>query len=328
MKILIIQTAFIGDVVLSSPLIESLKASYPSSEIHFLVKKGNEALLQDHPHLARVHVLDKKKKISSIVHLIRAFRNERFDFIINTHRFLSSGLITIFSKGQNTVGFDKNPLSVFYSIRIPHVISEQGEQHEVDRNSKLIESLVTHQVRRPRLYPREIDYEKVPDYSYICIAPCSIWFTKQWPLEKWVDLVNGMPSSIVIHLIGGPADVSTCEEIKSKVENTDQVIISAGKGHILTSVALIEKAKMTFTNDSAPMHFASAVNAPVSAIYCSTVPSFGFGPLSDQHFVFETDKDLDCRPCGLHGKKQCPEGHFNCSEIDFKKILSSLTNQE
>ena len=85
---------------------------------------------------------------------------------------------------------------------------------------------------------------------------------------------------------------------------------------------------MTYTNDSAPMHFASAVNAPVSAIYCSTVPSFGFGPLSDQHFVFETDKDLDCRPCGLHGKKQCPEGHFNCSEIDFKKILSSLNDQE
>ena len=79
---------------------------------------------------------------------------------------------------------------------------------------------------------------------------------------------------------------------------------------------------MTFTNDSAPMHFASAVNAPVTAIYCSTLPSFGFGPLSDDAHTVETDEKLPCRPCGLHGKKECPQQHFKCSDINVDKILA------
>ena len=324
MKILIIQTAFIGDVVLSTPLIESLKASYPSSKIHFLLKKGNERLLDGHPHLEKVHVLNKQQKFSGILQLIRSFRKERFDLIVNTHRFLSSGLITVLSNSRKTIGYDKNPLSKLFSIRIKHEISDHGSLHEVDRNLKLIESIAQNPTRQPKLYPRKEDYHQVPDYEYVCIAPCSIWFTKQWPVEKWVDLINKIPPSLKVHLIGGPVDVSTCESIRSKVTDASQIIISAGKGHILSAVALIEKARMTFTNDSAPMHFASAVNAPVSAIYCSTVPAFGFGPLSDRQFIFETNKTLACRPCGLHGKKQCPEGHFNCSEIESKRMLTAL----
>ena len=78
---------------------------------------------------------------------------------------------------------------------------------------------------------------------------------------------------------------------------------------------------MTFSNDSAPMHFASAMNAPVTAIYCSTVPEFGFGPLSDNSTIIETGEKLECRPCGLHGRKKCPKQHFKCSEINIDTIL-------
>ena len=97
----------------------------------------------------------------------------------------------------------------------------------------------------------------------------------------------------------------------------------AGKLTFLESTALISKAQMTYTNDSAVMHFASAVNAPVTAIYCSTVPGFGFGPLSDQSTIVETSENLSCRPCGLHGKKACPEGHFKCSEIAIEQITKA-----
>ena len=84
----------------------------------------------------------------------------------------------------------------------------------------------------------------------------------------------------------------------------------------------MKNAKMNFVNDSAPLHFASAMNAPVTAIYCSTIPAFGFGPLSDISHIAEIDYKLDCRPCGLHGFKACPKGHFKCSEIDVNKIIS------
>jgi heptosyltransferase-2 len=82
---------------------------------------------------------------------------------------------------------------------------------------------------------------------------------------------------------------------------------------------------MNYVNDSAPMHFASAVNAPVTAVYCSTVPGFGFGPLSDNRHLVETPEPLDCRPCGLHGYKACPLGHFNCAhKIQDQQLLQTL----
>jgi len=82
---------------------------------------------------------------------------------------------------------------------------------------------------------------------------------------------------------------------------------------------------MNYLNDSAPMHFASAVNAPVTAVYCSTIPGFGFGPLSDKKFILETKQLLDCRPCGLHGYKACPRGHFHCAwHIADEQLLATL----
>jgi len=84
---------------------------------------------------------------------------------------------------------------------------------------------------------------------------------------------------------------------------------------------------MNYVNDSAPMHFASAMNAPVTAIYCSTLPAFGFGPLSDNRHLVQTTHSLSCRPCGLHGKMACPEKHFQCaSTITTQQLLNTLPN--
>lgn len=98
-----------------------------------------------------------------------------------------------------------------------------------------------------------------------------------------------------------------------------------GQLSFLSSAALMKGAVMNYVNDSAPMHFASAVNAPVTAVYCSTIPAFGYGPLSDESFIVETPIALYCRPCGLHGHAQCPEGHFNCAmQIHVEQLLKTL----
>jgi len=89
----------------------------------------------------------------------------------------------------------------------------------------------------------------------------------------------------------------------------------------------MKSAKMNFANDSAPVHFASAMNAPITAIFCSTVPSFGYGPLSDDAHIVETQETLSCRPCGSHGKKECPQKHFKCGfGIDTNVLLQILNN--
>jgi heptosyltransferase-2 len=103
------------------------------------------------------------------------------------------------------------------------------------------------------------------------------------------------------------------------------IINHSGQLSFLQSAALMKDAVMNYVNDSAPMHFASAVNAPVTAVYCSTIPAFGFGPLSDERFIVEVKAPLDCRPCGLHGYRACPLGHFNCAyKIEERQLLETL----
>src|SRR5581483_11184922 len=114
----------------------------------------------------------------------------------------------------------------------------------------------------------------------------SVWFTKQYPKEKWISFINKIPIEYTIYLIGAPSDNALCESIIHDSKNT-RIINLTGKLHFLQSAALQQSATMNYVNDSAPMHFASAVNAPVTAVYCSTLPSFGFSPLSSKSYVVQ-----------------------------------------
>jgi heptosyltransferase-2 len=323
---LIIQTAFIGDVILATALIEKIHQHYPDAKIDFLLRKGNEGLLVGHPHLRNVLIWNKKEgKIKNLFKMIGQIRGNQYDCLINVHRFASSGFIAALSKAKLRIGFDKNPLSLFLDKKIKHEI---GSLHEVQRNQKLIEELTDAVHTRPKLFPSASDFEKVKSYQvgkYICIAPTSVWFTKQLPAEKWIDFMKSIKGRFDnIYLLGAPSDHHVCESIRL-AEADNSIVNLSGKLSFLESAALMKGAVMNFVNDSAPMHIASAMNAPVTAVYCSTVPSFGFGPLADKSFIVETHEKLSCRPCGLHGYKDCPQGHFKCAySITNKDLLAVL----
>lgn len=329
-KFLVIQTAFIGDVVLATGIIEKLHACYPDAQIDFLLRKGNEALLAGHPFLHEVLVWDKKQhKLRNLKKLIQKVRKTQYDYVINVQRFAATGLLTALSGAKETIGFDKNPLSRWFTRRIPHIVSTAANPlHEIDRNHSLITHLTDDQPARPRLYPSKADYEKVKAYKtarYITISPASVWFTKQYPKEKWVAFINSLPKEIAIYLLGAPSDKELCTFIKAGSQEPNHVTDCSGQFSFLQSAALMQDAMMNYTNDSAPMHFASALNAPVTAVYCSTIPAFGFGPLSDKRSIVEIAEPLDCRPCGLHGYKACPRGHFHCAwKIREDQLLNSL----
>ena len=321
-KFLIIQTAFIGDVILATALIEKLYDYDKNAEIDFLLRKGNETLLENHPKLNKVLVWDKKNdKYKKLFKLITQLRKNKYDFVINLQRFASTGLLTWLSKSKNKIGFDKNPFSFSYNLKINH--SVENGMHEVERNLALLVNFGENNNFKPKLYPNEQNYKNISEYitdEFITIAPASVWYTKQFHKSKWIELINKLKDKKII-LIGAPSDINLCEEIISKSEHKN-IINLAGKLSFLDSAELMKHAKMNYVNDSAPMHLASAVNANITAIYCSTIPAFGFGPLSDNSKVIEIETELDCRPCGLHGKKACPEGHFDCAmKIDVNKML-------
>ena len=330
-KILVIQTAFIGDAILATALLESIHASCPDSAIDVLVRKGNESLFEQHPFLHDVLIWNKKEaKYKGLLSLLSTIRSTKYDVVINLQRFGATGFLTAFSGGGITVGYDKNPFSFLFTKKVPHELD--NGLHEVDRNNSLVSWFASTLKRQPKLYPSMEQYKRVEAYThkpFICIAPNSVWFTKQYLEQKWIAFLNQVPLDYTVYLLGAPSDAISCDRIKSQVASSVQVEILAGKLSFLESAALMEKAAMNYVNDSAPMHIASSMNAPVAAIFCSTVPSFGFGPLSDQSFNIETTAKLRCRPCGLHGYKACPEGHFKCAEgIGVQQLLEVLKTKD
>lgn len=327
-KFLVIQTAFTGDVVLATAVVEKLHHHFPGQQIHFLLRKGNEGLLQGHPFVNKVLVWDKKtQKKRNLLRMALQVRKEKYTHVINIHRFGTSGLITFLSGAKVKAGFDKNPFSFCYTKKVRHIISQPYDEnimHEVQRNQMLIDDITDSVPAMPQLYPGDMDRVHIQQYQlrpYICVAPSSVWFTKQFPAEKWVELINVLPAEYDVYLLGAPSDAALADGIKGKTIHP-AVHNLCGKLNFLQSAALMQGAAMSYANDSAPLHFASAMNAPVTAVYCSTVPAFGFGPLRDNARIVEIPERLYCRPCGLHGHKTCPEGHFRCAmEITNDQLL-------
>ncbi|GMV77402.1 MAG: ADP-heptose--LPS heptosyltransferase [Chitinophagaceae bacterium] len=319
-KILFIQTAFLGDVILATAAIAEAKRIFPNASIDVLVKKGNESLLQNNPSIHNIYIFNKSnKKLSEIFRLTKIFKTNRYDIVFNFHRFGSSGIITLLSGATKKYGFKKNPFSWCYTKKFEHNIG--NGQHEVERNLQLLQEFGAATTAQPELYPSQENYEKVKSYknqTYYCIAPASVWFTKQLPEHKWIELIQILGNEHCIYLLGAPNDVELCErlQINSKQNN---IINLAGKLSLLESAVLMKDAKRNYVNDSGPLHIASAMNAPVTAFFCSTITDFGFGPLSYDKQVLEV-KNLECRPCGLHGYKACPLGHFKCGEINLLSV--------
>ncbi|MFH2056800.1 MAG: glycosyltransferase family 9 protein [bacterium] len=327
---LIIQTAFIGDVILAIPLLEKLRRHYPEAAFDFLVRAGCEELFSNHPLVRRVLVWEKHQgKYLNLWRTLRLIRKQRYDCVINCQRFAATGVLTGFSAARMRIGFEGNPLAWRFTHKVSHEFG--SGKHEIERNLKLIESMTNNRLVRPRLYPAESDFELVRRFQekpYLCIAPTSVWFTKQWPAEKWVELIGKLVGRFTIYLVGGKADRGACQEISERCSSTT-VINLAGNLTLLQTAALMAGARMNYVNDSAPLHLASAMNAPVTVVFCSTVPEFGFGPLSDNSRIVQTPLVLRCRPCGIHGRRECPEKHFDCARsIKVESLLADASAQQ
>jgi len=325
-RVLVIQTAFLGDAILGTALLERLHADHPDCRIDYLVRKGNESLFRGHPFLNEVLVLDKSRKLADLWRLSKIIRANRYDVVFNAQRFASSGILTALSNAKKSIGYANNPLSFLFTEKVKHRLGPQFPSvHEVDRLLDLYDSNEHTEISFPRIYPTSLDVESISEFiqhPFVTIAPASVWHTKQWPESNWVALIEKIPPTVQVHLIGGPSDMGLCQRIATAVRR--QVSILCGRLSLLQTAALMRHAQMNYANDSAPVHLASAVNGPICEIFCSTVPEFGFTPLSEVSHIMETDEKLSCRPCGIHGHRACPQGHFKCANISTDRLIDIL----
>ncbi len=185
-NILVIQTAFIGDAILASCLLEKLHSEFPESELSILVRKGNESIYQAHPYLKQILIWNKQKnKFRNLMALLRQIRKTKFDCVINCHRYSSSGFLTAFAKAKHTAGFKQNPFSFLFNTTVKHRF--ETTLHEINRYHELIQDFTSSKIYSPKLYPSQIVYKAIQNYldkAFICIAPASVWYTKQLPKRK------------------------------------------------------------------------------------------------------------------------------------------------
>lgn len=336
-NILIIQTAFLGDLILTLPAIQVLKENIPGCKITLMCIPDVSNLVADNPLIDNLIIYDKhnNKSLKYFFSILKDIKSKNFDLLISPHRSFRTTFLSVLSRIKNRITFDKSDLSFLYN----YIVKYEKNKHEILRNLDLLKPLdiEVNEIIKPKLFIPESSVKKINELlllnningKFICIAPGSVWFTKQFPKEKFVSLINGIQSSVNIFLIGGNKDIEAGEFIISKSKNKN-IINTIGKLSILESAELISRSELLLTNDSAPLHLGNAVDTKVFAIFGSTIPAFGFYPYGKNDEVIEI-KNLYCRPCGIHGHRECPEKHFRCmmdiKEVEItKKINSEFLN--
>ena len=324
-RIAVIQTAFPGDVILCTPVFESLKSA--GHYVTVVIRPQAEPLLRHNPHIDKLICYDKRGGVSSFIKTVSALKEAECDIALIVQRYFKSALLPVYAGINKRIGYNIAQVKFLYTDEVHYdkdchcgwhtsSYASMKYRHEVERCLALCDDLSPTLGFSPKIFITDKDRGEAnkflvsnnidPD-NFIVIAPGSIWPTKRWiGFESLIDLVKTETDSDVV-LLGSTDDYNLCEGINK----SGSAVNLAGKTDLLQSSAIIQMARLAITNDSAPAHIAAAVGTPIIAIFGPTIPQFGFTPYSEQSAIVE-NKGLYCRPCSSHGPKQCPEKHFRC----------------
>src|SRR4030095_2663679 len=277
-KILVIQTAFLGDVILALPAVQTLKLHLPDSKIDFLCIPGTSSILENHPDINNIIPYDKKgaDKIDKFIEILAELRENEYDVVICPHRSARSALLSYESEAPVRIGFDKNQLAFMLTEKVKY----EQSMHEILRNIELLKRVPGLEFDeekvslKPRLNPTEEDIQTVNHLfnrsNLIAFAPCSKWYTKQLTLNKSVEIVRGLiVEGYNVVLLGGKDDTDYGNELEAMIRD-GSLINLMGKLTPLQSYEVIIKAKCLITVDSAVQHMGAASNTPIILIYGST----------------------------------------------------------
>ena len=325
---LVIQTSFLGDTVLTTPLLAQLARRGP---VDVLTTPASAALLAGHPALREVIPYDKRGEQSGMggfLSLAMRLRRSAYDVVYLAQGSWRSAALALFAGIPVRIGFSTSAGKLLYTKRVEYA----DDLHHAARLLMLARPNgreATREELRPTLYPGDAERTVVDALlagagirggdTLVALAPGSIWGTKRWPY--YAELAELLAGEARIVVVGGRDDSALAEEIKARVPNA---VNATGRVSLLASAEMIKRAAAIVTNDSAPLHLASAMATPTIAIFGPTVPAFGFGPLAPKQVVLGLDA-LECRPCDRHGPKVCPLGHHKCMrDIDAAAVAARV----
>jgi heptosyltransferase-2 len=325
---LVIQTSFLGDVILTTPLIAELAKRGP---VDVVVTKAAAPILANNPAIRRIIVYDKRGVDSGplgIWNLARTLKANHYEFAYLAQGSHRSGLLARLAGIATRIGFDTSAGRFWYTEQVSH----RGEQHHAERLLRLAvgdKATEVPEAIRPAVYPGEPERSAVDALlrstpkdgaSTLALAPGSVWATKRWP--HFAQLATRLAPLHRLVVIGSADDTPLAAEIAAAA-GPNRVIDATGKLSLLASAEMIRRCAAIVTNDSAPLHLASAVGTPTVAIFGPTVPAFGFGPLAPKRAIAEIA--LECRPCSSHGPQVCPLGHFKCMrELTVQRVTDAV----
>jgi len=325
--VLVAQTSFLGDVVLTTPLVTALRRRLTPRRLAVLVRPDAAPLLAGHPDVDEVLIDDKRGRDRGILGVLRAarrLRRERFDVVVSPHRSLRTALVLAAARIPRRVGFRGRPGAFLYHQRV----HRDRSRHDVDRNLALTAPFggpvgppALAVPVAPEAAARAAALVPSGSGPLVGIAPGSVWPTKRWTPAGFAAVIAGLAGDGArCVLLGSPTEAALAEGIERR--SGGRATVLAGKTDLATLVAVIDRLALLVANDSAPMHLACARDVPVVAIFCATTPALGYGPYGARTTVVEAD--LACRPCARHGARRCPRGTEDCMRlVDPEVVLAA-----
>lgn len=316
--LLVAQTSFLGDVVLTTPLLSALRQVARPSRLAVLVRPDAVALVAGHPAVDEVLVDDKRgaeRGARGILAVARRLRAARFDVVVAPHRSLRTALLLAVAGIPRRIGFRDSRGAALFHERV----ARDRRRHDVERNLALVAAFGAMPGRPAPFVPvqaaaAERAVALLPEGAgpVVGLAPGSVWATKRWHAAGFAAVLRALRArGARVVVLGAPDERAVAEDVVARAGGGAEVL--AGRTDIATLVAVIDRLQLLVANDSAPMHIACARGVPVVAVFCATTPALGYGPWGPRSAVVEAD--LACRPCARHGGRRCPRGTEDCMRL-------------
>ncbi len=322
----VIQTAFFGDVILTTPLIRRA-CERLGGPVDVVTLPASTQVLAHNPFVRDRIPFDKRGKDAGVVgfvRLVRQLRRRRYAVAYLAQSSVRSALLAFVARIPRRIGFRSAPGAFLQT----HSVTPRGEPHHVERLLALADGAPDR--REPEIYPGPEERAAVDALlaeagirsEFVVLAPGSQWGSKRWPF--YPELARALCSEIPLAIVGGPGDRPDARQIRTALGPGIPVADGTGRLSILAAGELIRRARVLVSNDSAPVHLASAVGTPTVEIYGPTAPIFGFAARAAWSRIVEPDR-LECRPCHKHGPPTCPLGHHNCMRsIPISRVLAEV----
>lgn len=330
MKILLVAASFIGDTILSTPVVDGIRRLHPDASLSIMTTPGSAPLLVHDPRIDHIITFDKRnreKGISGMIRKAAELRRSRFDRVYSLHRSYRTTALLFLAKIPVRIGFDDARLRFLYT----RTARRHRDRHAVIANLSILFEEADEQTFDTRMTLYAPEKEQISPATreltlhlprpYALLAPGSVWATKQWDISGFFATARYLlDRGIAVVLTGSPGDRETCGQISRDLP----VVDLSGKIPLTDTMAMVKNSCLVVCNDSMALHMASAFGTPTVAVFCATSPSIGFGPWKNPNARVVEDNSLACRPCGRHGGMTCPAGTGACMKIPAETVIQAI----